>query len=316
MKTIKIFAYALMATSGVLLTSCGSDDSGGSLPPIGGYNSADEVAASDLLAYWPLNGDGKEEKSSTMPSNTVGASWIEGKKGQGLHLNSGFLDYPSIAALNGSNTGITISCWAKITNQKTTPDAVSTISPIISFAGGPNGNVGNLALFGNTHGLVSSDSIQMKAEYHFMKPDGTDFNGDCVNMTKMESWMISDNAANNGTTPLHAAFPNKIGGQWAHIVFTYDGNTAKVAMYVNGEKISNPAWEDRTNNNTVALPLPIAFFQPSHPIIGALPSIANGTNVETWNGALKGEVDEIRVYKKALILSDVRALYQLESAGR
>ncbi|MEL1245933.1 LamG-like jellyroll fold domain-containing protein [Flavobacterium sp. DGU11] len=314
MKTIKIFAYALAATSGMVLTSCGSDDSASSLPPIGGYNTADEIAASDLLAYWPLNGDGKESKSGAMPTNTVGASWVEGKKGQALRLNSGFLDYAPIAELNGPNPGFTISCWAKITNQKLTPDAVSTISPLISFAGGPNANVGNLALFGNTHGLVSSDSIQMKAEYHFKKPDGVDFNGDCVNMIKMEPWMISDNAANTGATPLHAAFANKTGGQWAHIVFTYNGANAMVGMYVNGVKISNPAWEDRKGDNT--LPLPIAFFTPSHPIIGALASVANGTNVDTWNAALKGDIDEIRVYKKALILADINALYQLESAGR
>lgn len=312
MKTIKIFAYALAITSGFVFTSCGSDDSDGGLPPIGGYDSADEVAMTDLIAYWPLNGDGKESKSGAMPSNTVNASWVEGKKGQGVKLTSGFLDYAPIAALNGPYPGYTISCWAKITNQKMTPDGVSSISPLISFSGGPNENVGNLALFGNTHGLVSSDSIQMKAEYHFKMPSGTDFNGDCVNMTKMETWMIEGN--NGGQNPPHAAFPNKIGGQWAHIVFTYNGADAMVAMYVNGVKISNPAWEDRSGDNT--LPLPIEFFTPSRPIIGALNTVANGTNMETWNAALKGEVDEIRVYKKALIQADISALYQLESAGR
>lgn len=311
MKTIKICAYALIA-SGLFLTSCGSDDDKG-LPAIGGYNSADEVGEADLIAYFPLDGDGEEMLSGTMPSNTVGASWVEGKKGQAVKLASGYLDYPSITGLNVQNSSITISCWAKITNQKQTPDGVSSISPLISFSGGPDTNVGNLSLFGNTHGLVTSDSIEMKAQYRFKKADGTEKGGDCVNMTKMHQWMIDENAA--GKNPAHAAFPNKIGGQWAHIVFTYDAATAKVAMYSNGVKISNPAWENRKDDNET-LPLTMSFFTPTRPIIGALNSVVDGTNTDTWNAALKGEVDEIRVWKVALGQADIGFLYELESAGR
>lgn len=309
MKTMKIFAYSLAVVSGLALTSCGDDDNGNDLPPIGGYNSSAEIAASDLLAYWPLDGDGKESVSGAMPTQSVQASYVAGKKGQGLNLNSGFLKYDPISNLNVQGGSITISCWAKITNTKQTAGGVSTISPLISFAGGTN-QVGNVAVFGNTHGLVTSDSIQMKAEFHFKKPDGTEFGGDAINMTKMEQWMIDGNAA--GQNPAHAAFANKVGGQWAHVVFTYDGTTAMAKLYVNGVKISNPAWESRNNGD----PMPMAFFTPTYPIIGALSSVANGTNSDAWNAALKGQVDEIRVYKKALILSDVNALYQLESAGR
>lgn len=310
MKTIKICAYVLMA-SGMLLTSCGSDDDGGKdLPPIGGYNSADEVAAADLIGYWPLNGNGKESISGTNPSNEVNESWVDGIKGDALRLNAGFLDYPSIAALNVQGGSITVSCWAKVSNTKQVPDGPSHISPIISFSGGPNENVGNLALFGNTHGLTSSDSIQMKAEFHFKRPDGTEFGGDAINMTKMEQWMIDDN--NNGANPPHAAFANKIGGKWAHVVFTYDGATGTARLYVNGQKISNPAWEVRNGGD----PMPMAFFEPTRPIIGALNSVANGTSQDAWNAPLTGEIDEIRVFKKALIQADITALYQLEEAGR
>ncbi|MES2487089.1 MAG: LamG-like jellyroll fold domain-containing protein [Bacteroidota bacterium] len=310
MKTIKILACSLMAASGFVFTSCGDDDGPAALPPIGGYNTADEIGTADLLAYWPLDGDTKESVSGAMPSNTVGASWVSSNKGQGLKLTAGFVEYPSISALNLTSGSITVSCWAKVTNTKPAPDADSHISPLISFTGGPNANVGNLAIFGNTHGLVTSDTIQMKAEFHFKKPDGTDFGGDAVNMTKMEQWMIDDNA--NGASPAHAAFANKIGGQWAHVVFTYDGPTATARLYVNGVKINNPAWEVRNNGDA----MPMTFFTPGHPIIGALNTVANGTNIDTWNAPLTGEVDEIRVWKKVLVEADINALYQLEAAGR
>jgi hypothetical protein len=310
MKTIKIFAYALAVTSGFVFTSCGSDDSGSNdLPPIGGYESADEVGAADLIAYFPLNGDGKEMRSGAMPKTTVGATWVEGKKGQAVKLNAGYLDYDPITDLNVQSGNITVSCWAKITNTKLTPDAASTISPLVSFSGGTS-VVGNLSIFGNTHGLVSSDSIEMKAQYFFKKPDGEGFGGDCVNLLKLSQGHIDENNASQ-TDIDHAAFPNKIGGQWAHIVFTWEGSSGTARLYVNGVKISNPKWEIRNGGN----PMPMAFFTPTRPTIGALASFVAGTT-DAWNAPLKGEIDEIRVWKKTLPLNDINALYQLESAGR
>ncbi|SCX86552.1 LamG-like jellyroll fold domain-containing protein [Flavobacterium caeni] len=306
MKTMKLTGFALTAALGIGLVSCSDDDNNNGftqLPPIGGYYSADEVGAADLLAYWPLNGNGTESKSNTAPNNTQNTSWVSGIKGQAASFNTGFLDYPSIPALNSPEGSITISCWAKISNTKLVDGGPSNISPIVAFSGGPNTNIGNLALFGNTHGLVSSDSIQIKAEFHFAMPDGvTDFNGDCINMIKQESWMDDTHTWN----------PNKIGGQWAHIVYVYDGSTANNRIYVNGVKISNSAWESRNNGDA----MPMDFFQPTHPMIGATPSVANGTNSEAWNAALKGDVDEVRVWKKVLSLADINSLYQLELAGR
>jgi hypothetical protein len=81
---------------------------------------------------------------------------------------------------------------------------------------------------------------------------------------------------------------------------------------VNGVKISNSQWESRNNGEA----MPMKFFTPSHPVIGALWSVANGTNVDAWNAPLTGEVDEIRVWKKVLSQADINALYQLEAAGR
>ena len=181
-KTMKLSGYAFVITLGLGLaaTSCSSDDSSSTpLPAIGGYANANEVGAADLVAYWPLNGSGVESKSSTAPDATVGASYEAGAKGQGLKLNAGYMKFPSIPALAAITGNITVSAWVKLTNQKLTPDAVSTISPIISLTN-PNENVGNLSFFGNTHGLVSSDSIQMKAEFKVKKADGSTFGGDCV----------------------------------------------------------------------------------------------------------------------------------------
>jgi hypothetical protein len=300
MKTNRLF-YSLMVASGIaLVASCSSDDSS-SLPPIGGYNSADEVAATSLKAYWPLNGNGKESISNTSPTNTVATTFVEGVKGQAANFNTGFMAYPAITALNTTSGSASISCWAKVSNTKLVAGGPSNISPIFSLT--RTGEAfGNLNLLGETHGLVTSDSIQMKGVFRIKNDDGSEFGGDAVNMLKQESWMDAT----------HTWAANKIGGQWAHIVYIFDGPTGTNKLYVNGVKISNSAWEVRNGGNAKML----NHFLPTRPVIGALETVANGTNTDAWNAALKGQVDELRVYDKALTPAEIGALYELELAGR
>ena len=300
MKTNRLF-YSLMVASGIaLVASCSSDDSS-SLPPIGGYNSADEVAATSLKAYWPLNGNGKESISNTSPNNTVATTFVEGVKGQAANFNTGFMTYPAITALNTTSGSASISCWAKVSNTKLVAGGPSNISPIFSLTS--TGEVfGNLNLLGETHGLVTSDSIQMKGVFRIKNDDGSEFGGDAVNMIKQEPWMDAT----------HTWAANKIGGQWAHIVYIFDGPTGTNKLYVNGVKISNSAWEVRNGGNAKML----NHFLPTRPVIGALETVANGTNTDAWNAALKGQVDELRVYDKALTPAEIGALYELEKAGR
>ena len=127
-----LFKSIALVVLGAAIVNC-SDDDPAPLPPIGGYNNADEVAAADLLAYWPLNGNGTESKSSTNPSSTVATTYVTGIKGQAASFNEGYMAYPAIAALSSTSGSASISCWAKISNTKLVPDGVSNISPIFSL---------------------------------------------------------------------------------------------------------------------------------------------------------------------------------------
>jgi hypothetical protein len=300
MKTNRLF-YSLVVASGLaLIASCSSDDSS-SLPPIGGYNNADEVAATSLKAYWPLNGNGKESVSNTSPSNTVATTYVDGIKGQAASFSTGFMAYPAITALNTTSGSASISAWIKISNTKLVAGGASNISPIFSLT--RTGEAfGNLNLLGETHGLVTSDSIQMKGVFRIKNDDGSEFGGDAVNMIKQEAWMDAT----------HTWAANKIGGQWAHVVYIFDGPTGTNKLYVNGVKISNSAWEVRNGG----LAKNLNHFLPTRPVIGALETVATGVNTDAWNKALNGQVDELRFYDKALTPAEIGALYELELAGR
>jgi hypothetical protein len=300
MKTIKLTGYSVAIALGIaFFVGCAKDEPAAIvLPPIGGFNSANEVGAADLLAYWPLEGNGIESKSSTAPNATVGASFEAGAKGQGVKLANGYLKYPAIAALSSNISAYTISAWVKLNNNKTASSA--TASTIFSIAR-PNEWIGHVNLYAETGNYAATiDTIRVKQG--FGSTSGTEI---YETFPKLEPWMVADNLITPGK---HVANANKIGGQWAHLVATWSGTGNKLIIYSNGQKISSPAFEVRGTNTN------IVFDAAAYPIIGAFGNFA--TTSDTWNKPMTGNIDEIRVWKKALSQADINALYELEKAGR
>jgi len=292
MKKMKLLSMLVIA-SALSFIGCKSNTTE-PLPPIGGYNSADEVAKADLVAYWPLNGNGTESLSSAAPATTKNVTWTDGVKGQAASFNVGYLAYNAIANL-GTNlqSGFTISAWVKLMNNGSTGSVIFSLSR-------PNEWAGNINFMSETGWMPStSDSLTVKG----LLESSTDLGGQDTRNTVKAS--AADIAAGQ------VAYPNKIGGKWAHAVYTWDNTTRMAKIYVNGVKISNPAWELRgAAGQTFGMTI------PTHPIIGAFETFANGTTTDSWNTGLTGQLDEIRVWKRALILSDIGALYELEKAGR
>lgn len=300
MKTIKILAFSLMATSGMLLTSCGDDDSNGSsLPPIGGYNNAGEVAAADLVAYWPLDGDGKENISGQMPTGTVGASYVPSIKGQSLVLTNGYLNYPALTKLSATMPSMTVSLWGKLTNNGG-DDGHPTMMFQLSKPGDWAGNINFMSETGWR--TAASDTLVVKGYVKIKKDDGSENGQDIVNSPNPSA----DDLANG-----HTGNANKNGGKWAHYVITWDASNGYFRLYANGKKISNAKYESRNGD----MPLGLNFFTPTRPIIGTFATVIDGTP-DSWQRGMNGELDEIRVWKKALSESDINSLYELELAGR
>ena len=302
MKTNKILLKSMILVSSIaFLGSCGSDDSSPSLPPIGGYNSADEIAATDLVAYWPLDGNGVESKSNTSPSNSVGATYEVGAKGQGLKLANGYLAFPQIDALGSTMESMTISLWAKVTNNGGAGSTTGRPTMLFNLDR-PNSWSGNINLMAETGWYASTnDTLVMKGLVNIK--NGADSNNqDVINSPKPSAEDLADG---------HTGNANKNGGKWAHYVATWDAVAGKFVLYANGQKISNSKYEVRGGGSA----LPLNFFTPTKPIIGTFGTVVSGTP-DSWQTPAEANIDEIRVYKKALVASDVNSLYELELAGR
>jgi len=301
MKTNKFLLKSMILVSSVaFLTSCGSDDKK-KLPPIGGYDSADDVGAADLVAYWPLDGSGVESISSTAPSNTMGATFEVGAKGDGLKLTNGYLAFPQIAGLGMTMQNMTISLWAKVTNNG--GPGVDGAPTMLFNLSRPNEWAGNISLFAETGGrAAANDTLLMKGLVVIKNTDGSANFQDVIN---------SPNPSAEDLVNGHVGNPNKNGGMWAHYVATWNALEGKFLLYANGQKISNPAFEVRGGG----MALPLNFFTPTRAVIGTFETVVSGTP-DSWQRPANANIDEIRVFKKTLNAADINALYELEKAGR
>lgn len=293
----KFFQFLfIFAIAGGLVTgfvSCNDDDD--ALPPIDGYNNSNEVAATNLLAHWGFEGDGKETKSGTAPSNSVGATFADGAKGKAVNFTAGYLAYPEIAALSSTLTSFSVSAWVKVSNNGTHPSSFFTLTRANEWAG----NINFMAETGWAQS--TSDSVTVKG----LIVSANDFGWqDSRNTIKANAAEIADGNVPNA---------NKIGGQWAQVIMTFDGATRLFKVYANGSKISNPKWELRGSDTSPA----VAFATPTKAVIGAWgTNVPGGGTAEAWQVPMTGSVDEVRVFNKALTDAEIGALYKLEQAGR
>lgn len=276
-------------------TSCKKSDDTATLPSIGGYNSSNDVSATNLLAHWTFDGTNNERKSGTAPSEAKNASFTTGASGQGqaLSLAAGYLYYPEIAALNSASSlpSFTVSAWINVKNNK----VVGSDHPTM-FLTFPRADdwIGNINLMSET-GRYSADkdTLVVKGLLSQKLASGDASNQDSVN-----------DPSKGGDQAFKGA------GKWSHVVITYDGPTSMFLVYANGKKISNPEWEQRGTTG------PLNLRTPSRALIGAFGTNLPGRTAEVWQQSMTGQLDELRIYNKALTVGDVSSLYNLELAGR
>lgn len=277
------------------LTSCSKDDTSPDvpLPPIGGYAASDSVAAANLVAYWNFDGNQKEVKSGTDATSSANATYTSGIKGQAVKLDSGYVFYNSIPALDGMTT-FSVSAWVQVRNNgKEAADTVDhSFTSMIFQTTKPNSTFGNINLGLETSWKPASNDTLVVHGWYTDPSNG-----------------LQDNRNDPfGTPPVGVVLDTT--GKWVNVMMTVDNsNPVNCLIYSNGVNIG--AYSQRGTN--VYTPM-----TPSSVIIGAwvnnIPSLAHTS--DTWPHAFVGSIDQVRVYNKALSPDEISALYQLEKAGR
>ena len=287
LKVISVFLIAGMLVSSLAITSCKKD----STPdPNAGKTDPSTIATTNLIAYFPFNGTGKDTISMITPTVQVGVTYVAGRRGlayQGAELAHLLYTLPATSKLK-SLTSFSIGMWFK--SPLVTGDPEPTIFEI-----GKSDDLfwGNLKLALNRLD-ANADTLQLKA---FFLKNGATWSGQ------------------------HISFSNNtfLVNKWMHLVFEYDETTSKYKIYKDGLKVvTNPGIEDRASGPavppaTVGPPLgPLSFANADVINIGAWRTKTEGTATDAWMGWFKGNLDELRVYDKALSDTEVKALYDAE----
>jgi Concanavalin A-like lectin/glucanases superfamily len=283
-------------TTGVMISGCDDDEDDVPLPPIGGYNSSNDVAAANLKAHWTFDNTQKERFSGVDPAQAVAATYITGRKGQAVSLNNGYLYYTGVTGLSSVTTAFSVSTWFQVQNNLTGVTGARELFQWVRAnpSTAPNDAFGNInftletGVFKNTP-ATGYDTLMLKPTY------------------RDQTGGLQDNTNNYPMTA--ATVVKDTAGKWIHSIITYDPTTHLFNIWANGVKVGN--YPDRGTN----------VFTPTAStaaVIGAWISNVTGIGVTPQGFTLPflGAIDEVRVYNKALLDSEISALYLLEMAGR
>jgi hypothetical protein len=291
----------------VVITSCKKNDKTPDvvLPPIGGYNSAGDVAKDNLLAYWSFDGTANEAISSTAPSTSLRSSFEAGIKGQAVNLDSGYILYPTIAALNKTNLGsVTVSTWIKTQNQGEGSKPTGVFALALAGTAQTDWNSGPINMYlENGRPTSYNDTLVLKSLFATYS-SGSRQGGDNIN--------DFGNRETDFKTVLGA-------NKWIQYIMRYDGAGSFLDLFANGVRVSNNNFRFRDNAGVGLGPIALPASAQTQVLIGGFPNTNTGFSAspfQDFQGLYRGLIDEVRFYDKALTDDEIKALYELELAGR
>jgi len=102
-------------------------------------------------------------------------------------------------------------------------------------------------------------------------------------------------------------------GSWLNIALTYDAASSTFTLYQNATKVANQTAAGLGNlvfpNTATKIIFGTEQFQVS-------PSLGTAGGAQGWASYLTGQMDEMRIYNKALSASDLQALIVLQGKGK
>jgi hypothetical protein len=298
----KIMAFSAIALTVLGLGSCSKSNSGSTPPPPPPppVETSDSVEPGSLIAYWPFDGNVNDVKGQ-LTGTGVGVTYVAGVKGQAYQGGKGVYATVTPGAALKAIGSYSMSLWFKLAAQPAAGDPAG-----VFFMSGSNvNNNGTELIFEiEPNTPVSKDSI--KVHHGFVNVASTGYQG-----FTMESYDTSGI------------------GKWINEVITYDGPTSIYTIYQNGVAIgnksafSNGLYVTPTtmyfDGNMAALQGPISYA-PDPPVniyIGTwTPTVYGVSPTLGANGCFEGQMDELRIWNKALTLSDVSNLYKYGLAGK
>lgn len=275
------------------LASCSDNvDSNAPLPypPIGGYETSDDIAKSNLIVKLGFEDNINDAFSGITGGVATNVTYVAGIKGKAYNgTSTSFVGYSVSSEKLIGLKSITSSMWIK-TSPSSGAQCLFMLPKTSDF-------------FGNIFVLIDGSSNgNMNLKVHIQKT-GADWSG---------QWM--EHVGGN-------ALPNMY-GEWKHLVWTYDAGTSKYKMYIDGEKLNlSDGFTNRYASDPSNGGLPLGGLVNSDAskfVIGGFQQHLGAPwgTPEPWMIPYTGLMDEFRIYDIALSDNEVRFLYKLEKSNR
>lgn len=283
----KVFFIGLSAIAALtMMVSC---DKTGTETPEDNKANPSKVAASNLVAYFSFDGNANEGIASITPKTETGVTYVAGRRGKCLQgADNGYIlyDLPATSKIR-TLKGFALAMWFK---NEQIPAEVAPTPMIFQVTNDNDLFWGNISLCMDRSGSAEAPSEELNMKTTFRK-DGVDWANQFVGFT---------NAAYQAN-------------RWFHVIYQYDNVASAYNVYVNGIKITT---DEGIINRLQCADGPafgdLNFVAPSQLVIGGwMPKIANGATDE-WMGWFKGNMDEVRLYDRALTDTEAKELYDAE----
>jgi hypothetical protein len=326
MKTNKYIFLLATVVASQFFVSCNEDsiDEVNSAIPyeaIGGYNSSDDIAASNLVTKISFENtivDSKNNLSSFVNTNVNFAAGIKGNAYSGSSSQERYSIANATSKITALNN-FTISLWINTANtvgDGGNPGQGKGAQGIFSIVR-PTEFWGGLNLFLENPDGAFPNRIRLKL--------GVENGRTGVAWRGQGAIMNLDNSVN----------------KWTHVVFVYNATTSLLSAYVNGALATNlsgfayapaegvagvaPWFADNpgglTNPNNAPKYGNFEMTGTNGKVVfgthqfETTPSLNNGSQ-QDWATSYVGLMDEFRIYDAPLALNDVKALYLLEKDNR
>ncbi len=244
---------------------------------VNGFTSSASIESGSLVAYWAFEGSYIDSVSKTLGTG-VNTSFTPGFVGQALQgANNGYVISALPNALKGLGS-FTIDFWIN-TPQNTAETAPISISDNANFWGA-------LDIFYDNGSTATSTPFKIHLN------DTTNNTGDIW----LTSWTLS--------SPWSS---------WQNIAITYDQNTSKFILYQNGTVVGS---QTQAGAGAIAFPTTAGKIIFGTEQFQATPSLGTAGGSQGWATFLAGQMDEVRIYNKALTQNELQALITLQGKGK
>jgi Concanavalin A-like lectin/glucanases superfamily len=306
MKKVKSkMSYWLIAAGYLALfgiASCSKSNNNNNNPPppvlIGGYASSDSVASANLIAYWPFDANANDTKGG-LTATAVGSgvtftsAGVRGNAYQGVQGAYFTLPVPSGSPFNNIGS-YSESFWYKVAAQ-------DTLTQGMFFMSG------------------TTDQGELITEIEPFKP----VSGDSI---RIHTGFDDLNSPTNFKYFVPETFDTAAIGKWVYMTVTYNGGTSTYTVYQNAIPMKTSS--AFSNGGYIT---PNMFFTESpgvNPLgnIGFTSDPPTVINIGSWpdgmfgivaaNNCFIGQMDELRIFNKALTQTEVSGLFLNGQAGR